>query len=133
MEFIRVEDGMVVDRVTKIPENSQYTWIELIVIKPDLTSRQRHGNPQYNLSKNPAEFVYPVVEISESEKRTELLLKNRAKYRDLIIPEIENEFRLNKEYDMDPSIIVNFINSYRSKKEEILNCKNYDELEAIII
>lgn len=133
MEFIRIEDGIVVEHVDKIPENSTYQWLELNVIKPNITNRQRYANPYYDLSKNPPEFIYEVVDITEEEKKAQLLLQNRAKYKSLIIPEIENEFRLNKDHDLDPYLIVNYINLYRAKKEEILNCKNYDDLEAIIV
>ncbi len=127
-KHIRVENGQVVECVDVIPDGSTGDWREAIEIPPSLIKgRQIAGAHSFDLTKNPAEIIWSVIDITVEDRKSELLNElNMSSYK-LVHDELIKEFNGQNSNFL---LVQSAINLYRQKREEILSLQTHEEIDT---
>lgn len=130
-KHIRVEDGIVVECLDYLPANPTGDWRIAIEIEPSLiTGRQIRGSHTFDLTKNPVEIVWSVIDLSVGDRKESLLENlNQTSY-EIVHGELIKEFDgQNSEF----MLVQAAITAYRIKRAEIMALSSHDELDAFIL
>lgn len=127
-KHIRVENGQVVECVDVIPNGSTGDWREAIEIPPTLIpGRQIMGAHSFDLTKNPAEIVWSVIDLNVAERKSGLLNNLNAVSYTLVHDELIKEFNGQ---DSDFNLVQAAINIYRQKRAEIFSLQTHEEIDT---
>ena len=101
-------------------------WKEAIEVRPDIVAgRQRYAAHTFDITKDPVEIVYPVIDITVDERKAALIAEARA-----IPKKLENSMA-NGATPFDAEKIA-AAEAYAASKVVTINaCVTHDDVEAL--
>jgi len=130
-KHIRIEDGIVVECLDYLPENPIGDWRIAIEIQPSIIEgRQTVGTHTFDLTKNPVEIVWSVIDLTVGERKDSLIQNlNNTSY-EIVHKELIKEFEgQNSEF----TLVQLAISSYRIKRQQIMALSSHEEIDAFIL
>jgi hypothetical protein len=130
-KHIRVENDVVVECLDYLPANPTGDWRIAVEIEPSLIAgRQIRGSHTFDLTKNPVEIVWSVIDLSVADRKESLLQNlNQTSY-EIVHGELIKEFEgQNSEF----SLVQAAITAYRMKRAEIISLSTHEEIDAFIL
>jgi hypothetical protein len=130
-KHIRVEDGIVVECLDYLPANPTGDWRIAIEIQPSIIEgRQTVGTHTFDLTKNPVEIVWSVIDLTVGERKDSLIQNlNNTSY-EIVHKELIKEFEgQNSEF----TLVQLAISSYRIKRQQIMALSSHEEIDAFIL
>lgn len=130
-KYVRIENNSVVECLEYLPER-EGDWREAIEIAPPLVAfKQIYGSHYFDISKNPVEIIWPVIDLT-FEQRKEMLMHNQINFIQCAIEkEMQKEFLPNSD-ETNLEILSTLFNKLRLKKIEINLITSDTELDEYV-
>jgi len=129
-KHIRVENNQVVECLDYLPNNSSGDWRMAIEIEPVLIpGRQILGSHTFDLTKNPVEIVWSVIELNVEDRKKDILSILNQKSYQIVHEELIKEFAGD---NSDFSLVQSAISVYRQKRNEILSLSSHEQIDSYI-
>jgi len=123
---VRIENGEVKD-VWDTPPDSRPGWKSAIEVKPTLIPhRQYYSGHTWDLTKDPVEAVYSVVDISVADRKEQMKQTAGAAFFILLRQQAQDPSTY------DPVALQAAKDSVAPKQAAIDACTTHDELDALI-
>lgn len=130
-KHIRVENNEVVECLDYLPENATGDWRIAVEIEPTLVAgRQITGAHTFDLTKDPVEIVWSIIDLSTDDRKTGLLQQLNADSYQLVSAELLKEFNGQ---DSDFVFVQQAIQAYRTKRNQINLLSTHEEIDAFIL
>jgi len=130
-KHIRVENNEVVECLDYLPENATGDWRIAVEIQPTLVpSRQIIGSHSFDLTKDPVEIVWSVIDLTVDDRKNSLLQQLNVDSYQLVSAELLKEF--NGE-DSNFAFVQQAIQVYRTKRGQINSLTTHEEIDAFIL
>lgn len=130
-KHIRVENNEVVECLDYLPNNASGDWRIAIEIQPSLiTGRQIIGSHSFDLTKNPVEILWSVIDLSVQDRKDSLLQQLNQESYQIVQEELVKEF---EGQNSDFALVQAAITAYRNKRTEINNLSTHDDIDAFIL
>lgn len=130
-KHIRVENNEVVECLDYLPNNASGDWRIAIEIQPSLiTGRQIIGSHSFDLTKNPVEILWSVMDLSVQDRKDSLLQQLNQESYQIVQEELVKEF---EGQNSDFTLVQAAITAYRNKRTEINNLSTHDNIDAFIL
>jgi hypothetical protein len=130
-KHIRVENNEVVECLDYLPNNANGDWRIAIEIQPSLiTGRQIIGSHSFDLTKNPVEIIWSVIDLSVQDRKDSLLQQLNQESYQIVQEELVKEF---EGQNSDFTLVQAAITAYRNKRTEINNLSTHDNIDAFIL
>ena len=130
-KHIRVENNEVVECLDYLPNNASGDWRIAIEIQPSLiTGRQIIGSHSFDLTKNPVEILWSVMDLSVQDRKDSLLQQLNQESYQIVQEELVKEF---EGQNSDFALVQAAITAYRNKRTEINNLSTHDNIDAFIL
>ena len=124
--YVRIENGEVKDCWDKSPDGRE-GWKNAIEVRPTITlHRQYYTGHTFDLTKDPVEIVYGVVDVTVAERKEQM--KQDAQI------EFNMFFRqqANNPSTYDPVALQAAKDAVAPKQAAIDACTTHDELDALL-
>jgi hypothetical protein len=130
-KYVRIEDGEVIECLDYLPANHVGDWRQAIDVSPNITPhRQMIDGHSFDLTKNPVEIVWRVVDVSVDQRKEMILSELDQKSFQIVHDELIKEFNgVSSNFDMVQAAIL----TYREKKAEINALKSHEEIDQFMI
>lgn len=129
-KHIRVENNQVVECLDYLPSNSAGDWRIAIEIEQVLIpGRQILGSHTFDLTKNPVEIVWSVIELNVEDRKKDILSVLNQKSYQIVHEELIKEFEGDSS---DFSLVQSAISVYRQKRHEILSLSSHEQIDSYI-
>lgn len=124
---VRVENNEVVECLGYLPDRPG-DWREAVDIQPTLnTIRQVRGSHTFDISKNPVEIVWGVIDLSPEDRRMTIQNKLLSELKMKVRAEVDRELAGEQAADM---ILVNsLMEQIRSKSQEINALVTHEQID----
>jgi hypothetical protein len=124
--YVRVENGEVKDVWDTLPD-SRPGWMKAIEVKPTIIQhRQYYTSHTFDLTKDPVEIVYGVVDISVADRKESMKQRAAMEFNILFRQQAENPSTY------DPVALQAAKDSVVPKQAAIDACTTHDQLDALI-
>jgi hypothetical protein len=128
--YVRVENELVVECLEYLPEGASGDWRQAVNIDPVLVpNRQIIGSHHFDLSKNPVEILWSIIDLSVEERKAEILAQLNQKSFNIVYEELIKEFS-NQLSNL--AYVQSAIDIYREKKAEIESLQTHEDVDAFI-
>ena len=124
--YVRIENGEVKDCWDKLPDGRE-GWKNAIEVRPTITPhRQYYTGHTFDLTKDPVEIVYGVVDVTVAERKEQM--KQDAQI------EFNMVFRqqANNPSTYDPVALQAAKDAVAPKQAAIDACTTHDQLDALL-
>ena len=129
-KHIRVENNEVVECLDYLPENATGDWRIAVEIQPTLIAeRQIIGSHTFDLSKNPVEIRWAVIDLTIDDRKNNLLQQLNQKSYQIVSDELLKEF---SGQDSNFSFVQAAIQTYREKRTEINSLTTHEEIDVFM-
>ena len=130
-KHIRVENNEVVECLDYLPTNASGDWRIAIEIQPSLiTGRQIIGSHSFDLTKNPVEILWSVIDLGIQDRKDSLLQQlNQESYK-IVQEELIKEF---EGQSSNFTFVQVAITAYRNKRAQIEALSTHDEIDTFIL
>lgn len=129
-KHIRVENNQVVECLDYLPENAVGDWRVAVEIQPIFISgRQMIGSHTFDLTKNPVEIVWSVLDIDVEDRKSQIMAILNQKSYEIVHEELMKEF---EGVSSDFYLVQSAIEVYRQKRNEILLLSSHDQIDSYI-
>ena len=129
--YIKVENNIVVQCLSYLPEIHDGDWREAIEINPNcIPNRQMIGAHTFDLTKSPVEITWEVIDISVEERKQQLQSNLKFNTKEFIDNEIKKEFDGDH---ADITLIQDTITWYHQKVIEIDEMQTHTELDTYML
>lgn len=129
-KHIRVENNQVVECLDYLPENASGDWRTAIEIEPTIiTGRQIIGSHSFDITKDPAEILWSVIDLDIDDRKSQILASLNQKSYEIVHDELIKEFE-GKSSDF--LLVQTAITVYRQKRDEIIALTTHEEIDAFI-
>jgi hypothetical protein len=130
-KHIRVENNEVVQCLDYLPENATGDWRIAVEIQPTLVpSRQIIGSHTFDLTKDPVEIVWSIIDLSIDDRKSSLLQQLNSDSYQLVSAELLKEFNGQ---DSNFVFVQQAIQAYRTKRSQINSLTTHEEIDAFIL
>lgn len=124
---VRIENNEVVECLGYFP-NRPGDWREAIDIEPVLNPvRQIRGSHTFDISKNPVEIVWGVIDLSPEDRKMTIQNKLLSELKMKVRQEMDNEFTSGGFANM--TLVNSLIEQIRSKKQEIDALVTHEQID----
>lgn len=124
--YVRIENGEVKD-CWDTPPDSRPGWKSAIEVRPTITpNRQYYSSHTFDLTKDPVEIVYGVVDISVADRK-EQMKKNAG----FALTVMLREQAANPE-TFNPVALQTIKDAVAPKQAAIDACTTHDQLDALL-
>ena len=124
--YVRIEDGVVKDVWDTAPD-SRPGWKNAIEVRPAITlHRQYHTGHTFDLTKDPVEIVYGVVDITVDDRKEHMKQQAGMAFNMLFRKQAENP------ETYDPVALQAAKDAIAPKQAAIDACTTHDELDALL-
>lgn len=129
-KHIRVENDQVIECLDYLPENHVGDWRVAIEIEPVIVvGRQIIGSHSFDLTKNPAEILWSVIDLSVEDRKDQILSSLNQESYHIVHAELIKEFQGD---NSDFVFVQSAISVYRQKRAEILALSSHDQIDLFI-
>jgi hypothetical protein len=112
-KHIRVENNEVVECLDYLPNNASGDWRIAIEIEPSLIiGRQIRGSHTFDLTKNPVEILWSVIDLTVADRKDSLLQILNNESQEIVHNELIKEF---EGQSSDFALVQAAIAAYRNK------------------
>jgi len=130
-KHVRVENDQVIECLDYLPERPG-DWREAIEVAPTLVPfRQIYGSHHFDISKNPVEIVWSVIDLNEQERKETLMNMRTGQLQMQIQQEMQKEFAPNDE-QTNLTVVGALMEQLRSIKAEISVLNSHEDIDAYI-
>jgi|688.fasta_scaffold00120_116 hypothetical protein len=132
-KYVRVENDQVVECLDYLP-GTPGDWREAIDITPTLIPlKQICGPHHFDISKNPVEIVWSVIDLNEQERKETLMNILVSPLTFKMQQEMQKEFNNSLEgIGMDVDFVRSLTEQVRAIKTEIAALTTHEEIDAYI-
>ena len=131
MKHVRVENGQVVECLDYRPDRPG-DWRNAIEVSPPLVPfKQIYGAHSFDISKDPVEIVWPVVDLTVDERRETIMNQQTAQLQMQIQQEMQKEFSPTPE-QTNLGIVEVLMRQLREKKAAIAALATHEDIDAYI-
>tara|TARA_R110000822_G_scaffold261907_2_gene386394 strand:+ start:1748 stop:2131 length:384 start_codon:yes stop_codon:yes gene_type:complete len=124
--YVRIENGEVKD-CWSIPPDNRPGWKSAIEIRPTINHhRQYYTGHTFDLTKDPVEIVYGVVDISVNDRKNKMKEEAQGKFNILLIKQAQDPSTY------DPVALQAAKDAVAPKHAAIDACTTHDELDALL-
>ena len=124
--YVRVENNEVKD-CWDTPPDSRPGWRKAIEVKPTIIQhRQYYTSHTFDITKDPVEIVYGVVDVTVAERKEQMKQRAAATFNILFRQQAENPSTY------DPVALQAAKDAVAPKQAAIDACTTHDELDALI-
>ena len=124
---VRIENNEVVECLGYLP-NRPGDWREAIDIEPTLNpTRQIRGSHTFDISKNPVEIVWGVIDLSPEDRRMTIRNKLIAELKIKVREEMDKEFTDGDVANM--TLVNSLMEQIRSKNQEIDALVTHEQID----
>ena len=124
--YVRIENGEVKDCWDTLPDDRP-GWKKAIEVRPTITPhRQYYTGHTFDLTKDPVEIVYGVVDISVADRKESMKQQAAMAFNMLFRQQAENPSTY------DPVALQAAKDSVVPKQAAIDACTTHDQLDALI-
>ena len=129
-KHIRVENDQVIECLDYLPENHVGDWRVAIEIEPVLVvGRQIIGSHSFDLTKNPAEILWSVIDLGIEDRKDQILSSLNQESYHIVHAELIKEFQGD---NSDFVFVQSAISVYRQKRAEIIALSSHDQIDLFI-
>jgi hypothetical protein len=130
MFFVKIENNEVTQCWDTQPPRGESGWKSAIEVRPELIpNRQMYTSHHFDITKDPVEIVWGVVDITAEDRKGGLIGQAKAEYQQIAQAE------LMKDVDGDGgdvTVVQAASAAYKAKVEAINACTTHDELDALM-
>jgi hypothetical protein len=124
--YVRIEDGEVKD-CWDTPPDGRPGWKNAIEVRPTIIQhRQYYSGYAWDLTKDPVEAVYSVVDVTVAERKESMKQDAGMAFQSLLRRQAENPSTY------DPVALQAVQDGIAPKQAAIDACTTHDELDALI-
>jgi hypothetical protein len=124
--YVRIEDGVVKDVWNTTPDNRE-GWKSAIEVKPTIIPhRQHYTGHTWDLTKDPVEAVYGIVDISVADRKASMKYEAGMAFNMLL------RRQANDPSIYDPVALQAVKDDIAPKQAAIDACTTHDELDALM-
>lgn len=130
-KHIRVENNEVVECLDYLPNNASGDWRIAIEIEPSLIiGRQIRGSHTFDLTKNPVEILWSVIDLTVADRKDSLLQILNNESQEIVHNELIKEF---EGQSSDFALVQAAIAAYRNKRSQIDALSSHDDIDVFIL